>query len=124
MLTSHDTRRDKEMRTIRYGIASAIVAMGVFAASASAGSPTEITIKENGGDFFGKVKSSNQNCLEDRTVKVKKVRPGKDEYIAMDTTDSDGKWNTGNTGQDKGKFYAKVKESGACDGAKSETIKL
>ena len=49
-----------------------------------------------------------------------------------DTTESDGSWNTGNSGQVSGRFYAKVKkattenddgETVTCQGARSRAIR-
>jgi hypothetical protein len=80
------------------------------AASAGAPHPTQVTIKEQSGDFSGKVKSENSSCIADRTVTVLKKRKNRpDKKINSDTTDKAGKWNTGNTGVGKGKYYARAK---------------
>ena len=105
------------------GIVTTIAAVAIFAPVASAGN-TEITISEQGGDFSGKVKSSNGYCVENRTVKLLQKQQGKDQKIATDTSGMDGEWSTGNTGLDTGRFYAKVKALASCDSAKSKTIKL
>jgi hypothetical protein len=47
---------------------------------------------------------------------------GNDQNFASDTADSDGSWNTGNTGT-PGRFYAKVRPTGACKGDTSRTIR-
>ncbi len=96
----------------------------IGAGAAQAGVPSTVTIKGPGGDFSGKVKSDVDSCVADRTVIVfKKTKSGK-KKIGSDNTDGDGRWSTGNSGQTRGKFYAKVKASGKCDAARSKTIKL
>jgi hypothetical protein len=106
----------------------------VLAGVASAGAPpypTKVTIKEQNGDFHGKVKSDVTECVVDRKVTVLKKRSGPDKRINSDTSDEDGKWSTGNTGVGPGKYYAKAKGSdpeakrgGApyCEKGKSETV--
>jgi hypothetical protein len=106
-------------------LVGATLAFGLFAAPAAAGTAeSTITIKANGGDFFGKVKSEVSLCEGFRDVVLFKQRPGKDAKIAMDTTENDGSWNAGNTGQTKGTFYAKVKEAGDCEKGRSNKIVL
>lgn len=94
-------------------------------ATAGAGlANTQVTIKVKNTEFFGKVTASDASCITNRNVKVKKVKPGKNETIASDTTNRDGEWNTGNTGQNRGEFYAKAPRDGECDPGKSKTITL
>jgi hypothetical protein len=83
----------------------------VLAGVASAGVPfeTDVTIKEENGDFHGMVKSATASCIVDRKVTVFKKRDGDDKKINSDTSDKDGKWNTGNTHVGPGKYYAKAK---------------
>lgn len=86
--------------------------------------PTELTIKGPNGDFSGKIKSDNPECESGRKVTVFKKKSGDDKKVGSDTADS-GKWSTGNSGEKKGKFYAKVgADFGACAKAKSKTIEL
>jgi hypothetical protein len=103
----------------------AIIALGTlgFGGSATAGGGTTVTIKGPQGDFHGKV-ITREPCRAERTVKVFKVREGDDRKIGSDTTGSDGKWSIGNSGFKNGRFYAKVKRTEECEGAKSETIRL
>ena len=102
-----------------------IVAVGTlaFAGPATAGGGTTVTIKGPQGDFHGKV-NTREPCKAERTVKVFKVRKGDDRNIGSDTTGDDGKWSIGNSGFKNGRFYAKVKKTDECEGARSETIKL
>jgi hypothetical protein len=106
----------------------------VLAGVASAGDPpypTKVTIKEENGDFHGKVKSDGgAPCIEGRKVTVYKKRDGDDKKINSDVSGSDGSWDTGNTHVGPGKYYAKarsvqdVKAKGVpyCEKGKSETV--
>ena len=112
-----------------------LVACGALltAAVASAGlSNTEVTIKSEGGDPVGKVKSPNVACADDRLVKIYEQNGGSqgggdDVYTGVsDTTSfSDGKyrWSVGQPGLE-GKHYAKAPRTMECKGDKSETIRL
>jgi hypothetical protein len=95
------------------------------ASSAVTLAPSTVTIQAEGTDLFGKVNSTRAVCKSDRNVVVfKQVGArggGNDIRFAMDTTDSDGDWNTGNTGTE-GKFYAKVKKNSQCRADFSPTI--
>jgi len=113
------------MRAGKFGISGAIVVLGLFAGPAAAGTvDSSITIKEDGGDFHGKVKSEISNCVSDRGVKLMKRRPGKDLKIAVDTTENDGSWNTGNTNETRGTFYARAQAEGDCEGARSRNVTI
>lgn len=83
-----------------------------------------MTIKAKSGDFSGKVKSPSSACRGDRLVKVKMQVKGKDPTIAMDGSESNGDWSTGNTGADPGDYYAKVKKTSNCSKAKSRTVSV
>jgi hypothetical protein len=108
-------------RKIRTTLAVLAVVVGVTGVMgvgvASADSPT-VTIKYNGDGFQGRVKSNKASCVKDRKVNVYK----KGNKLYMDTTDSQGRWNTGNSGQAHGKFYAKVAAKPGCAPALSDTI--
>ena len=94
-------------------------------ADASTRAPSTVTIQAEGTDLFGQVSSTRAACEADRKVIVFKqvgTRGGGDDIrFASDTTDSDGDWNTGNTGTE-GKFYAKVKRNTECRADFSPTI--
>lgn len=111
---------------------AAIMATTAFAATATAATPTQVTIKGSDGDYFGVVKSSDPaTCADGRTVSVYKMKgdapaPKTDKKIGSDTAElSDGKyrWSTGNTGFKKGRFYARVKRTDECGGATSNVIR-
>ena len=94
-------------------------------ASAAQLTPTEVTIEaKSGGDFSGYVRSADPYCEDNRKVTLWKMvgsAPDRavDRKIAMDTSSSngnEGEWSTGNTGQRKGKFYARVAKNSLCKG--------
>ena len=94
-------------------------------ATAAQLSPTEVTIEaQPGGDFSGYVRSADPNCEDGRKVTLFKMlgdAPDRsvDRKIATDTSSSngsEGEWSTGNTGERKGKFYARVGKTSLCKG--------
>ena len=115
---------------VAVGLAVAIALPGSasLAQASAARSPasTTVTIKAEGTDLSGKVKSVRQGCITDRKVIVIKqvgTRGGGDDMkFASDTASSDGSWSTGTTGT-PGKFYSKVKKTTKCKGDKSPTIR-
>jgi hypothetical protein len=101
----------------------------VSTAGASGGAATTVTIKYNGDGFQGKVKSSRAKCVKNRTVKVYKQTgsaqdPSSDQKLFKDTTDNEGQWDTGNSGQAHGKFYAFATKTTGCKKGFSTTIKV
>ncbi|KAA1418738.1 hypothetical protein F0U44_09605 [Nocardioides humilatus] len=107
------------------GLATAGIALAATPAQAAPTIPSTVTIQAEGTDLFGNVSSTNSSCEPNRAVIVYKVvgtRGGGDDIrFAMDTSDDDGDWNTGNTGT-AGKFYAKVKKTTFCKADFSPTI--
>ncbi len=106
---------------------------GAVAMASTAGArgkaSTTVTIKYNGDGFQGKVKSSAAKCVKNRTVKVYKQKgssqdPSTDQKLFKDTTGSDGSWDTGNSGQAHGKFYALATGTTSCKKGFSQTIKV
>lgn len=106
---------------------AAIATVTALGGTAQAATPSKVTIKGTNGDYYGKVKSSYDYCLADRTVVVYKElgsapSPKTDQKIGTDTTESDGAWSIGNSGYKHGSFYAKVKKSSQCGSALSKVI--
>jgi hypothetical protein len=100
------------------------------ATQAAAPAPVTVTIKAEGTDLSGTVKSPRRVCKANRTVVViKQVGArggGNDTRFASDTTELSngvGQWSTGNTGTE-GRFYAKVRRSAQCKGDTSPTIRV
>ena len=105
-----------------------------MAAPAQAGvADTKVTIDQNSGDFFGKVKSPEDpgTCAAGRKVILYKKRspqqnPSEDKKIATDTASNSApyEWNTGNTSLNNGKFYARATKIPNCKADNSRTIDL
>lgn len=102
------------------------------AASAAQLSPTEVTIQGTGGDYYGYVKSTDEdNCESGRKVTVFKMlgsSPDRhvDQKIGSDTAQANGPdamWSIGNSGYKKGKFYARTGKTPYCAGDISPVIK-
>ena len=107
----------------------AVLVVAAPAAHAKAPANVTVTIKAEGVDLSGQVKSTRRKCKADRTVVVYRQRGarggGDDERFASDTTGlQNGKWtwSTGNTGTE-GKFYAKVGKKPGCRKDFSKTIR-
>lgn len=115
-------------RRLCAGLALALAATALvpaFAGSADAASraKSKVTIKAEGVDLHGKVKSKRKACKVERMVYVyKHLADGSDHLFSTDTTDEQGRWDTGNTGQE-GVFFAKVKKTPKCKAAKSPRIR-
>ena len=92
-----------------------------------------MTIRSEGGDPVGTVKSPQENkCADDRLVKIYKQKGGEqgggdDNYTGVsDTTSlSNGKyrWSVGQPGLD-GKHYARAPKIPGCKADNSKTIEL
>jgi hypothetical protein len=93
--------------------------------------PTTLTIKANGLDLSGKVKSPRLRCLGGRTISLfkqvgRKQNPRVDTRIATDTSERQGDigvWSTGNTGI-AGKLYVRTGRTPACRADISPTIRV
>lgn len=99
-------------------------------AAAARRAATTVTIKAEGTDLSGLVKSAKRSCVDGRKVVVYKQvgrRGGGDDVrFASDTASlamsGFGEWSTGNTGT-AGRFYAKVRRTAGCSGDTSPTIR-
>ena len=91
--------------------------------------PTTLTIRADGLDLSGKVKSPRLSCLGGRTIRLYKQvgteqNPSVDRRIATDTSERQGDvgvWSVGNTGME-GKFYARTGATLECKSDTSPTI--
>jgi hypothetical protein len=110
----------------------AVSVAGTVTAGAGQKADTIVTIKAEGTDLSGVVKSPRpKKCAKDRKVTVFKQKgasqnPAVDEKIASDTASLNGdryEWNTGNTGL-TGRFYARVGPTEFCKKDTSRTIKV
>jgi hypothetical protein len=88
-----------------------------------------LTIVVNGGDFSGRLNHRKATCEAEREVTVFRLtgdqpNPAADTEIASDTTDEDGKWNTGNTGANNGRYYAHAPATAECKALTSQTARV
>ncbi len=122
------------MTKIKLIAATALIALtGAVAASPAAAhglTPTKVNIKGHEGDYYGYVKSSDQQCELNRKVKVFKMlgsspSPKTDQKIGTDIAQPNGPhsmWSIGNSGYKHGYFYAKVGKTSYCGGDTSKVI--
>ncbi len=109
---------------------AATASSSLAVAPALAPAKVTVTIKAQGTDLSGEVRSPRpRKCAANRNVivfKQKGTRGGGDDLrFATDTTGRQNgtwTWSTGNTGT-AGRFYAKVKAQAGCSGATSPTIR-
>lgn len=107
-------------RTIIAALAAMLcLSVGMSAVAGAAGTTPKLTIHYTGDGFEGKIKNVKPKCLADREVTVHK---GNGRELYSDTTEDDGSWNTGNSGQVSGKFYATVNARGNCTALTSKKI--
>ncbi|HYF74351.1 MAG TPA: hypothetical protein VD864_16095 [Nocardioides sp.] len=112
------------------GLVSGVDVAGAVAAAEGSRAPVTVTIRADGTDLSGTVRSPRPAaCAAGRTVVVFKVRGapggGDDVRFASDTTDASGptyEWSTGNTGTE-GRFYARLKATADCQGARSTVVR-
>lgn len=118
-------------RTALVSLALGAGSLAPLAAPAEAAAPAAVTvtIKAEGVELSGEVKSSKLVCKDGRTVTVYKQKGarggGDDVRLASDTSGLQGGkyvWSTGNTGVE-GRFYAVVKKTAQCKRAVSATIR-
>jgi hypothetical protein len=110
-------------------LGTAIGATGVGAHAQQAKADVTVTIKAEGTDLSGQVKTSNPElCALERTVWVWKQigtrGGGDDKKLYSDTVGQQGTkytWSTGNTGK-QGFFYAKLPSTPDCKADTSPTV--
>ncbi len=104
--------------------------LAVGVASAGTRADTTVTIKANGGDYYGYVKSSSpRKCAKDRKIVVFRQtgqvqNPREDEKIGSDLASRNGDrfiWSIGNSGM-YGKIYARAGRTPDCKPDTSRTI--
>ncbi len=109
--------------------AAALALAGIAGAHGSA--PTKVTIKKESDGFFGFVDSPKAHkCANNRKVTVYKETgsspdPGSDQKIGSDIAQPNGDgymWSTGNTGHQKGSFYARAKRIKGCKPGTSKVV--
>jgi uncharacterized membrane protein len=115
-------------------IATAAIAVSGAVATSAVAAPlasTQVTIKGNNGDYYGYVKSTDQNhCEGGRKVTVFKMlgaspSPKTDQKIGDDIAQPNGPdamWSIGNSGYKHGHFYARVRATDYCQADLSPVI--
>jgi hypothetical protein len=121
-------------RRMMAGVAVSIVCAAFVVAAvagASGRAPTSVTIRGGSGEFFGYVKSTKpRRCAQGRKVTLFQQRGNepdlrRDDKIASDIAEKQGdryRWDTGNTGEHHGRFYAHVGRIPGCKSDFSRTI--
>ncbi len=104
---------------------TAVALPGTALAAKSA--KVKVTLKSNGGDFSGKVKSKSAVCIAERDVVVyiqdgNRPNPTTDEEYSSDTSGTDGSWSLGNNRASGATFYARVAKSPGCKAATSKSV--
>jgi hypothetical protein len=122
MATAHG--KELVMRIRRLFVVLGVAGCIALAAPVIAGAiNTKVTIKEENGDFHGKVFSRKRKCLGGRTVTVYELKgtgqyhPARDKKIASDISERDGDhgvWSVNNTGAKRGRYYAMARRSPGC----------
>jgi len=114
-----------------FAVLAALAILGTLATTAYAGgTKTKVTIKGSDGNYYGYVKSKDDDCANGREVFVYKLKgngydPKNDKLIGSDIAQANGDgymWAIGNSGAKKGDFYAYVKKDGSCKKAVSKVI--
>lgn len=104
---------------------TAVALPGTALAAKSA--KVKVTLKSNGGDFSGRVKSKSADCIAERQVVVyeqagSKPKPATDEIYSSDTSEQDGSWSLGNNRASGATFYAYVAKIQGCKAATSKSV--
>lgn len=112
-------------------VTAAMVVTALTAGIAVAGrSRTTVTIKGPNGDFNGKIKSVNPDCLGDRTVRLFMASSANGPFERTGNSDTSsvqgevGVWSMGNTGLRDGFFQARAKKTDECRGGRSRVLEL
>lgn len=108
--------------------ASSLMLTGLATAGTTA--KTTVTIKGPNGDFHGKIKSEDSECLGDRTVRLFMSDSADGPFERTGNSDTSeqqgdvGVWSFGNTGLRDGFFYAKAASTPECRGDRSKVLEL
>jgi hypothetical protein len=126
------------MTTLKLALATAcVLALGIAATALAQGQTveiqTEVILRNAAPAFHGKVKADNENCVEDRKVKMfKQKRNGGKKLLGTDHAANSGKWKVPFDKVTSGGYFAiapKVEEGTAgtiyeCVRAKSVVIPI
>ena len=108
--------------------ASSLTSTGL--ATAGTAARTTVTIKGPNGDFQGKIKSSDADCLGDRVVRLFMSDSAAGPFERTGNSDTSeqqgdvGVWSMGNTGLRDGFFFARTGRTPECRSGRSKVLEL
>jgi len=108
--------------------ASSLTSTGL--ATAGTAARTTVTIKGPNGDFQGKIKSSDADCLGDRVVRLFMSDSAAGPFERTGNSDTSeqqgdvGVWSMGNTGLRDGFFFARTGRTSECRSGRSKVLEL
>ena len=108
--------------------AIALVPAGLATAGTSA--QTTVTIRGPNGDFQGKIKSPDPDCVGDRVVRLFMSDSADGPFARTGNSDTSeqqgdvGVWSMGNTGLRDGFFFARTGRTPGCRADRSKVIEL
>ena len=121
----------KPIFAILAACAAIVAALAIPAVAPAATFRTSVSINfvdRAGPDIFrGRVGSPNAACISDRTVRLYRVRPARDQLIDTDKSENNGSWSIDVEGDPApGDYYVRIPRSAlganACSAAMSATI--
>jgi hypothetical protein len=107
-------------------IAAIAAAALLVPASGSAAAGTKVIVSFKLPAFHGKLASSSQGCVANRTVRLFKVRSGPDRVLKTDRSNAKGKWAAviARKRVPSGTYYAKVAARGTCKAGTSKRLAI
>ncbi|HEV2789742.1 MAG TPA: hypothetical protein VGV69_00405 [Solirubrobacterales bacterium] len=96
-------------------------ALLAFPATGAAAFKTTVVVSLKFPAFHGKLKSPRAACVEDRQVKLFRVRSGPDKLLGTDKSEDNGAWSIPiGRRLTSGGYYAKAVARGNCRAGKSK----
>lgn len=115
-------RRDRAGLVAWIAAAATLLGPAVAAADRPA---SRISISSRVPAFHGRVSSPRSSCVEDRKVQLFRKVPGSGRNVlGVDVTSSGGRWKVAVDDVDSGVYFARVKGSRLCRGARSENAAI
>ena len=99
-------------------------------ATAGTAARTVVTIRGPDGDFHGRIRSSDPDCLGDRVVRLFMSDSADGPFERTGNSDTSeqqgdvGVWSMGNTGLRDGFFFARTGRTPECRGDRSKVLEL
>jgi hypothetical protein len=93
--------------------------------AAAAGHSTKIVVSLKFPAFHGTLKSSDDGCVTQRTVKLFRETAGPDKLLGTDKSNAKSEWSIPiGKRLTSGSYYAKAPSKGSCKAAKSKLIPI